>query len=424
MSGSGLTGAGLAVSALAQLLTSLVLVGTQEPAVYADIAVLTLVVLFLSMAFRVGIDRMVVPEMRSSSASGGSRAVVETGASLLSASIFMAVTGALLVGLGPVTSALNPTLTAPMSRIEAWCVAVWLASEVVRFVVSEMHRADSRFFMSAAVGNGCRAPMFLLLVVVLPLVGLEGRAVLLAAEAASSALVLGACASGVVARYPWWRVNPLPGLVRNVSDHSMLLAGTVAAVLIGGADVWLVGWFFPAEHTARYAFAVTLVGSLAMLTAALSGGMAPRLAELLSTGRRSETQAALRKPTRFIMGATLVSYLGLVLLGETVAVAVGGSAYKGITPLIAILGLAHVIGAAAGIAGWVLVFARCYTSMSVITVCAAVTGIALELVMGALLGNLLLLCVASSLATASIHVVSALVTHRALGLRTDVFARI
>ena len=419
-SGSVITGAGLAVSAACQLIANLMLVATRSTAVFADFAVLTIAVLFAAMVTRAGIDRLVVPEIRAAHTAGGPDHGRRTGAALLSSAVFLAAVGALAVGSGLLGPVIDVTLTAPLTAGESWLVGAWLAAESLRFVVAEFHRAEDHFVRAAVAGYGIRAPLFLVLATVLVPVGQTGRTALLAAAAIASGVTLLVVVREVVATHHFWRVNPLPPLAQRIADHAWLLSSTLAAALIGGADVWVVGWLFGADETARYAFAVSMVGSLAMLHSALSGGLAPRLAGLLSRGEHSEAERVLVRPTQAVVLLTLAGYVFLLVVTEPVAVLLGGPDYTGITVLVAILGLSHVAGAVAGIAGWVLVFARRYASMSAVTIATAVVGIAVEVAVGYGLQDLVLLTVASALSTALIHIISALVVARTLSMRTDV----
>ena len=142
--------------------------------------------------------------------------------------------------------------------------------------------------------------------------------------------------------YPWWR-HKLIHIVGRWSDHLLVVLNTLAATAIGGADVWIVGNHFGSADTAAYAFSVTMVASLALVSAALSGGLAPRLAGLLAAG---EIQEAQRLSVRFVRWGTLIAVAGygvLVLVVEPVVVHLGGPSYAGVTSLIAILGLVKIL---------------------------------------------------------------------------------
>lgn len=54
-----------------------------------------------------------------------------------------------------------------------------------------------------------------------------------------------------------------------------MVATTLAAGLIGGADVWIVGATMGDSSAARYAFAVTMVAGISILSAPIASGLSP-----------------------------------------------------------------------------------------------------------------------------------------------------
>ncbi len=418
--GSTVTGLGLAVSAIGQLLANLVIVAFAAPATYADIAVLTIAVTTSTIGVRLGTDRMFVGEVQGARVSAGADAEQTVGARLLSGAAVLSLAAGVIVILGPGAAVLDLAVTSPLTGPERWLVGIWIVADSFRLVLAEAHRARHRFVLAAVAGTGLRAPLFLALVVgTRVLTGTVTRTDMLVSAAFASVGALLATLPVATRAYPWWRHSPFH-LARGLSDHLLVVLNTLAASAIGGIDVWIVGNHFGSSDTAAYAFSVTMVASLALVSASLSGGLAPRLAALLAAGRTTEAQEL---SVRFVRWGTLfvvVGYVVLVGLVQPLAVRLGGPSYSGVTRLVVVLGLGQVIATAAGISGWLLVYSRRYRESTLIVTSAAVVAIALE--WGLASAHLLLLtATASALATAGIHVLSNLVAQRRIGLRTDVF---
>ena len=374
-SGSGITGIGIALSALSQFAASLLLLAAVSPGTFADMAVITIFVMFFATLLRLGTDRIFVGEVHAARAGGAPGGARQVGGALVCRSVVAGVVGGALIGLGVLDRVLSPALTRPLGDGERWLLAAWAAAEVVRLVLSEAHRSSQRFVYAAIAGNGLRNPMYLVLVLSLAALDEGSRVLVLGAAAIASVISLLLSLPHVAIEFPVW-TRPWGAHTSAVSAHSLMLANTLLATLIGGADIWLVGTAFDAETTARYGFSVTLVSGLALISQAVSGGLAPRLAHHLARGDAREAQILAVRFVRVSTALAAAGWIFLVAVGEVVATTLGGDSYSGVTPLIAVLGLGQVLATASGIGGWVLVYARRYLAAAVIT--AAVAAICLS----------------------------------------------
>jgi O-antigen/teichoic acid export membrane protein len=419
-----MTGIGLVVSAVAQLFSNLLLVAMTPSTVFADIAVTTFTLVFLAIAARGGIDRMFVGEVKARLVSDGHDEAAITAGSLLAGSTLLSLIALIATGVGPLAWVIDVSLSNPLTIEERWIVGSWLACDSLRLVLAEAHRASDRFVRAAMAGFGLRAPLFLVLLLTLWITGAgHQRTDVLAAALIASAVTMAVSLPTALTECRWTGLSILLRLARSLPAHASAMASTLSASLIGGADVWLVGLCFDSQTTARYSFAVTVVASLAIPQSATSGGLAPRLAVMLTEGSLSEAQRLSVRFVRLASGLAALGYLALTVTGEAVAVALGGTTYDEVTPLLGILGAGHILATTAGISGWVLIYARRYHQMSWITTVTATLGIALEWLAAGVVGSLILLAVASACATAAIHVCSAVVSATSLRIRTDVLAR-
>jgi len=201
----------------------------------------------------------------------------------------------------------------------------------------------------------------------------------------------------------------------------MLLA-TIAAALIGSADVWILGSTADVETRASYGLAVTLVAGIGVLGVAVASGLAPFLA---SASAQSSLHAIQGKVRSYVRGASALAFVALVLLvvvAGPIARTLGGGGYGRITVFVAILGGGQLAGVVAGVGGMVLIVARHYRANALVAVGVALTGVLLEGFAAWALHSPILVASASGLATAALHTVNAVVLFRVMRVRTDAFA--
>jgi O-antigen/teichoic acid export membrane protein len=392
---------------------------------YADIVVLTVTLFILGNVFRLGADRIFVGEVHAAEHQNGVGAATARGGSILAFALLSGLLAGLLVWLPPLSTILDRALSAPLTAYETLLVGVWLVSDVTRLVASEGHRSRYKFALATISGMGARAPLFLFLVLVLQFSGLGLQRTTLLLAAAVSSLIVSVVAFSTVGRlFPWWHGRPWRTARPLWRGHMAMVATTLAAGLIGGADVWIVGATMGDSSVARYAFAVTMVAGIGILSAAISSGLSPYLAAGLNN---QDLEPMRRMMVAQVRGSSLlavIAYVGLLVLAEPLATLLGGDAYKGVLPLVALLGAGQLIGVLAGPSGGVITVARMYRLAAMITVSVAMAALVLEAIAGFWGHSEVLIALASGAATGGYHVVNNIALSRRLSMTTHVFNRI
>ena len=419
------TGGGIAASSAAMFGVSLLLIGTTSTGAFADTAILTALVSMFGTLARFGADRMVVAEVHGADSQGGIDHGHDRGADLIGLSILTGTLGGLAIFLPFVSRAINHALSNPLSMFERVALAIWFFSEVVRFVVAEAHRARYRFRWAALSSNGVRAPLYLILLILLIGLGVARgrlpRDLIIAAASFSSLIVCLVSIGAVSPTFRWWRAHPIRSGRRLLAGHVSMVLTTFAASLIGGVDVWILGSTMSDDVTATYALAVTLTAGLAMLGAAITGGVAPYLAAALANGRHAQIQSEIIKLVRLSSVIVVVIYFALVVLVKPLASTFGGKSYAEVTIFVAILGAGQILNSLAGIAGTVLIVARRYSTLMAVTVGVSLVAVGLEVVAGFGFHSALMVAVVSGAATGILPIVGSIVLFRLLGMRSDAF---
>lgn len=267
-------------------------------------------------------------------------------------------------------------------------------------------------------------PTFLVLLVGIRLIsGSLTRTDLVLAASAASVLVCVVALAFLSPTVHWWRAHPMRSGQRLWRGHLAMVATTFAGSLIGGADVWIVGTIGTSAETAAYALAVTLVGGLAVLAQAITGGVAPYLASSISRGEHSGIQSTIVGYVRVAGFLAVVAFLGLVVFSGPLVVRLGGDSYESITLFILLLGAGQVVNALAGIPGNVLIVARHYNIVMFVTVTVALTATTLEAALGYGFSSVILVCCVSAAANAVLPLGGCIALSRTLRMRTDVFGR-
>lgn len=419
------TASGLVVSSVATLAANLYMVAQTPVSTYADIVVLTVTLFILGNIFRLGADRIFVGEVHAAEHQSGVVAATARGGSILAFALLSGLVGSLLAWLPPLSTILNRALSAPLSTFETLLVSVWLLSDVTRLVASEGHRSRYKFALATISGMGVRAPLFLLLVLAFQLGGLSLQRTTLLLAAALSSLAVSVVAFSTVGRlFPWWHGRPWQTAHPLWRGHMAMVATTLAAGLIGGADVWIVGASMGDSSAARYAFAVTMVAGISILSAAIASGLSPYMAAGLNN---QDLEPMRRMMVTQVRGASLLAvtaYVGLLVFAEPLATLLGGDTYKGVLPLVALLGAGQLMCALAGPSGGVITVARLYRLSAMITVSVALAAVVLEAIAGFWGQSEVLIALASGAATGGYHVVNNIALSRRLSMTTHVFNRI
>jgi hypothetical protein len=408
----------MATSSAATFGASLFLVGSTVTSVYADVAVLTAMVLLLSTLAKFGSDRIILAEVHAGGESGTSR-----GADILAFALVAGPVAGLAICTPAFGLVVDGSLSSNADLQERGLIGLWLAAEVIRLVAAEAHRSRYHFRLAAFSGYGIRAGLFLALLVVFHLGGhgLSRSAVLGAAALSSTAVCIVAIAT-VSRDFRWWRAHPLRSWQRLWGGHLSMVLTTLAATVIGAADIWMLGATVPHAETASYSLAVTLVAGLAVVSTAITGGLSPYVATHLARGERGAVESQVTRFVRFAGVLAVVGYGCLVLVAQPLATALGGDSYRRVGLYVALLGAGQVVNALAGIAGAILIVARRYHAVMVVTVSVAAATAATEAVFAFGLHSAVGVGVVSSLATALLPLTGCVLLWRILRIRTDAFA--
>ena len=369
------TSGGSLITAVAATLTAGLAVARAEPAAYGDFGVLVAIGLLIVNGLRLGADKMVASEVRRSSGSDGLRC----GQDLLALSLATGTLGLVLLSAGPFDGVLNLAQSSPLTRTEMMLFGVTVGADVFRLTAAEAIRAQLRAALASITGNSGRALAFGGLLLGASQTGHEfDRTLLLFCAAAAS--VITAVASAMIARrhYRITAGRPIGRVRRQWRSHTAMLAATLSATIIGSADIWLVGGLVGAEAAARYSLAVSATALLGILLTASHVAIQPYLAEQLGRGALHDAQrmsSKLAKMGAVVGGAGLV---GIAVLAEPLAVAVGGESYRGVGVLCVILGVGVLSGLIIGPAGVALIAVGRYAVMGRLAVASAVLALLTE----------------------------------------------
>lgn len=418
------TASGLVLSSAATLAANLYMVAQAPVSTYADIVVLTVTLFIVGNIFRLGADRIFVGEVHAAEHKSGIDAANARGGSILAFALFSGVVAGFLVWLPPLSRILNSALSGPLSTSETVLVGVWLASDVTRLVASEGHRSRYKFALATISGMGARAPLFVLLIMAFHVSGLGmQRPTLLLAAALSSFTVAVISFSTVGRLFPWWLGRPWQTALPLWRGHVAMVATMLAAGVIGGADVWIVGATMGDASVARYGFAVTMVAGIAILSSAISSGLSPYLAAGLNSQDLQPMRRMIVNQVRGSSALAVIAYVALLALAEPLATLLGGDSYQGVLPLVALLGAGQLVCVLAGPSGGIITVARLYRLAAGITVSVALCALALEALAGFWGRSEILIALVSGLATGGLHVAYNIALSRRLSVTTHVFNR-
>lgn len=416
------TAAASVTSALGAMVLSAVFVAKSSATDYGDFGVLLASAVMIATVLRLGTDRMVVGEIRRGDATGGPVTGGGAGSDLLAFTVLVALIGTSALVVLPLDDVISVALSAPLQRGEAVAFALLIGADTVRTAFAETLRAHYRPALSAAAGNGGRGAVLALLALGWA-VGVSGgsRSAMLwtAASASVGVAVLGAVATSVI--IPWWRGRPDRDLRERWRGHVAMGAATVSAAVIGFADVWVVGVTVDADAAARYSLATTAVGLLGIVLTASHNSLQPYLADHLAREQHRALRELSRRFARVALAVGIVGLATLVLVGEPVVVALGGSAYEGFRWIALALGLGVVVGLGVGPAGTVLTVGGRYTAIGRVAVVTAVAALASEVLAGFVTRNEVVVAVCSGAAVAALHIGALAILRRSTGMRTDVW---
>lgn len=414
------TSGGSLASAIAAALTAGLLLLNTEVEVYGDFAVLVAIGFLLSNALRLGSDRMIVGEVRRSSVEQG-RAV---GQDLLAFSALMGLLGLVVIVVLPVEILLGFAQSAPLTQTETWIFAIIVAADTFRLTAAEALRARLRVVGATVASNGGRSVLFGL-AILLAIAAVDGqltRMTVLSAAAAASLL------TGLIG---WLTLRqdfrPLHGAPQNRvrthwRGHAAMVGATVSTTVIAAADVWLVGLFISAAAAARYSLALSAVGLISIVLTASHVGIQPYLAERLGRGDASGAQELATKVARVGTVAAGLALLAAFLIGEPVAIALGGEEYGGVRWLILVLGLGVLSALAIGPASAGLTATARYAVLGRLSMVVAGFALLTEVTSGLITESELVIAFWSAASVTLLHASSWRQLRRLERVRTDALA--
>ena len=418
------TAGGLVVSTLATLGANLFAVAKTLPTTFADLVILTAIVLMVGMVARLGANQIIIGEVHAVEARLGPSNARLAGADILAFVIASAILCALVLTATPAVRLVDLPLSTELRPGERVLVALWFAGEVVRIVVGEAYRSRYQFMWASIAGYGLRAPLFLAMMAIVSLKKPPPipRADILMAASVSSLVVCVSTLVSISSAFPWWRGNPLRSARQLWRGHVWMLTATFAASLIGSADIWVMGATAPPNVRASYGLSVTLVAGIPMVATAITGGILPYVAAAVATGNVAAIQQRIVGFVRAALALALVAFVGLLIFSAPLATALGGPSYADITLFIAVLGGGQVINVLMGVGGAVLIVSRQYRAVTLITVGVSIAAVMGEAAFGFLVGAPVGIAITSGAATAILPILGAVALHRSLRMRTDALA--
>lgn len=424
LSGTVWSGTGIVISTATTLLASLLLVATATPATFGDVAVLTVMVMVLATFGRMGTDRLFIGEVQAADQSHGPAAATARGAELLAFSALCgaAVSALVLTDMGK--AGIEAALSVPVTLWEQWLIFGWVLGEAIRLVVSEAHRYERQFARATIFGAAARAPLFLIgLVVAALLHGEVNRTQAMTAASVASIVVALAGLISINNSFTWWKARPWAARHRRWRGHGPLLTATLAAILIGAADVYVVGAVVGAQEAGVYGLGLSLVAGVAVVSASISQGLSPFIAAGLASGATADMSHMVVRYVRLASACAALLYAGLLLIAQPVVVFLGGQEYGGVFTIIAVLGLGQLVGVIAGPGGNVLILGRHYRLAAGITLVTSI-GMVLGVAVAAMAtGSVMWVAAISAAGTGGLHVANAIACRVVLGQSVHAFSR-
>lgn len=340
------------------------------------------------------------------------------------------VSGTLFVGVGLVLGPLvwpvfavdaygSPTLASL-----AWPIAIWIAAEAGRLLVSECLRGSSRIIAATLLGDAGRALVFLgLLAGVWVFFPHSLSAVVIAAAASSAAVLL---AGALMTAWTLVRGAPRGSGRRAVRP---LLASSVPFYLaslsvfaINQGDVFIGGLTLERTDLAIYAAAAKLSLILQLTSSALALMVAPIIPALWARRNIRAIEHQVRSKTVLLAAPAVALSLVFIIGGSEVLGLIFPAPYEAGAPVLAILSIGTVTKAVAGPNGFVLLMTSDQRFVARFTAVFAVVQVAAMVLMSLEWGPIGL-ALASTLGTAVQAVVFGVRLNRRLGIRSDVGLR-
>jgi O-antigen/teichoic acid export membrane protein len=235
--------------------------------------------------------------------------------------------------------------------------AGWLTFEALRLVVSELHRGYGDIRWATATGDAARSAATVAAFSLAWLLGFEVTlvsAVWLSvfAGAAATLLALLSITPRLTAAPSGEAVAHLPLLAVSLP---LMVFGLFANVLYQG-DILVMSAVGDAGEVALYGTAVRLATALAVPFVVAQAVLAPVVGRLIALGRLSDLEDRARGAATVALLPTLVGFMFLPVLGDTLLAAAFGAYYRQAGTLLIILALGQVANTATGLCQIILIY--------------------------------------------------------------------
>lgn len=322
------------------------------------------VAVFGSLVAVLGLENTLVREV-ASLLSQGAKAAVRATLRRARALVLVgtgAVATVLVVGRG---AALRWLFDAPDLAAMAGWLAVWVGLEALNRVQVSALRGEHRLAVAATLDGFLRAAVFLGALAAMAFLGSIGLV---------SVFIAAALSSGVSAAVGWWLLSgpaergeaPTEAEGDCGAEPSIgslwhrswpLLGATTLGFLGTQGDLWLVGIVGSTEGAALYGSVLKLLFLASLPLLVLNRTLNSTMAEFHAREQTGDLEVLLRGMTTVVAGASGLVILVLVLFGEQVLTLVFGDFYGAATPVLAILAVGHLLLAATGPCGTMLMMA-------------------------------------------------------------------
>jgi O-antigen/teichoic acid export membrane protein len=221
----------------------------------------------------------------------------------------------------------------------------------------------------------------------------------------------------------WPKATALGSRARRV-NRSLVIAialpltlTDLTSLVVNSGDNWVVGAFRSTKDVAVYGGAGRLVTMLSLPLFVMNGVVAPLIAELWVQGKKKQLEMMLRGATALASIPSAVGLIVVVLAGSPIMHLVYGPRYARGGHILAILAVGVFFGVAAGSCNFALIMTGNHRIVAIVAALTLFVTIGGE-ILGAHLGGMTGIAIASSFATAFQNLVLTLWAKQRLGLWT------
>jgi O-antigen/teichoic acid export membrane protein len=198
----------------------------------------------------------------------------------------------------------------------------------------------------------------------------------------------------------------------------MLISGMTLLNLRGGSTV--VGAVSDLETVALYGISVRITALIALLLAATSAVVAPRIASLYASGQKEQLQRLVTLSTRGILAVAFPASIALILFGNIV-LSLFGRQFTAAHSALIILSIGQIVNAGTGVVGWVVMMTGYERVMARVVTLAAILHLSLIVILTPLYG-LEGAATATALTNIFNNLALTLFAYRTIGINSTAFA--